>query len=367
MRSNTSFEVRPDKHSAEEISRLRPEIGVIVYDTTARKNKYYDGSEWVEMGGDSDELFIIERDEDGNIIKIISRYDLQVPAESIEVGESIKISDLGQVPSFTTKFDDKRYLMMGYEVGEVPQIKELGEESSFELQAFDDETLVFNTPVEFTITSQQDVIGQSYNPKIFSKEDVRFRVFRVAENGGEDSKLVDEILPQETLSLNGTIFNLTPMVDFAANKVYRLVFTSDSGVITVRGTELEIGGQYGVSRATNTVFFPYIKREKGLVYTEKNLTHLDYENKRVDLEPVDNQYNRLTVLREYHKKRIIVSDGSKKIEAALPNLTVEDDGWTCQIVNLTPKMIAVGGYKFKNGGSNSSVFRRRGQVYTLSL
>lgn len=43
---NTAYQVRPDKHTANEIDSLNPEDGVIVYDTNGRINKYYNGTSW---------------------------------------------------------------------------------------------------------------------------------------------------------------------------------------------------------------------------------------------------------------------------------------------------------------------------------
>ncbi len=48
-----------------------------------------------------DELFYVERDTNGQIVKVVSIYDLQVPAQSIEVGEAIKVSDLTQELGYT--------------------------------------------------------------------------------------------------------------------------------------------------------------------------------------------------------------------------------------------------------------------------
>ena len=222
-----------------------------------------------------DELFVVERDQDGNIIKTISIYDLQVPPESIEVGDSIRISDLGQLPAYTTKYDAHKYLMMGYGFDEngsqLPKVKVFGAQSSFELQPNDGVTQTFVTPVEFTITSQQNVIGERYTLKIFSDADVRFNVIREAEDGGEETQLVDEIIPQSVLSLDGASFDLTPLVDFASNKVYRLVFSTENGTIDVKGFNASSTNNNGVSRAEGTNFIPYIKREKGWVYEEKNV------------------------------------------------------------------------------------------------
>ena len=222
-----------------------------------------------------DEIFLVERDGNGNIIKTISIYDLQVPPESIEVGESIKISDLGQLPAYTTKFDAHKYLMMGYGFddsgSQLPKVKVFGAQTDFELQPNDSVTETFVTPVDFTITSQQNVIGQRYTLKIFADEDVRFNVIREAEDGGEATQLVDEIIPQSDLSLDGASFDLTPLVDFASNKVYRLVFSTLNGTIQVKGFNAPATNANGVSRAEGTTFIPYIKREKGWVYEEKDV------------------------------------------------------------------------------------------------
>jgi len=226
-------------------------------------------------GATTDELFTTEKDSNGNIIRTISKYDFQVPPQSIEIGDSIKISDLAQEPTYTTKFDAKQYLMMGYEFGEqgstMPSVKVFGESTSFDLQPLDDVTQNFNTPVLFTITSQQDVIGETYTLKLNASSDVRLEVFREAENGGQEAKLVDEIIPQSSLSLDGVSFKLNPIVDFVSGKLYTLKFTATSGQIDVKGTGLAVGGTYGVSKADNTQFFPYIRRERGYVYESREL------------------------------------------------------------------------------------------------
>ena len=68
-------------------------------------------------------------------------------------------------------------------------VKQFGESTSFDLQPLDDITQSFNTPVLFTITSQQDVIGETYTLKLDASSDVRLEVFREAENGGQEAKL----------------------------------------------------------------------------------------------------------------------------------------------------------------------------------
>lgn len=46
MIKNTSYNVRPDKHSLSEINKLNPEEGVVVFDTDSNVNRYWNGVEW---------------------------------------------------------------------------------------------------------------------------------------------------------------------------------------------------------------------------------------------------------------------------------------------------------------------------------
>ena len=51
MIRNTSYNVRPDKHTSAEIALLKPEESVIVYDTDEKVNKFWNGTEWVAADG----------------------------------------------------------------------------------------------------------------------------------------------------------------------------------------------------------------------------------------------------------------------------------------------------------------------------
>tara|TARA_R110000744_G_C19319150_1_gene557422 strand:- start:664 stop:1560 length:897 start_codon:yes stop_codon:yes gene_type:complete len=50
---NSSYEVRPDNLTYEEILSVEPEIGRIVYDKTNETERYWDGSSWQSMSGTS--------------------------------------------------------------------------------------------------------------------------------------------------------------------------------------------------------------------------------------------------------------------------------------------------------------------------
>ena len=46
QRRNSSYQVRPDKHTTAEIEKLYPEESVIIYDTDLKVHKFWNGTEW---------------------------------------------------------------------------------------------------------------------------------------------------------------------------------------------------------------------------------------------------------------------------------------------------------------------------------
>ena len=51
MIKNTSYTVRPDKHSASQISTLKKEKGVFVFDEDSNTVLYCNGVDWIDIGG----------------------------------------------------------------------------------------------------------------------------------------------------------------------------------------------------------------------------------------------------------------------------------------------------------------------------
>ena len=47
--TDSSYAVRPDKHTSTQIDNLSVEDGVVVFDTDVKVNKYYNGTEWVDV------------------------------------------------------------------------------------------------------------------------------------------------------------------------------------------------------------------------------------------------------------------------------------------------------------------------------
>ena len=216
------------------------------------------------------DLFEVEKDGQGNIIKTKSIYDFQVPPESIEVGEAIKISDLGQSLSYSTKFDGKQYLLMGYEItnsgSQRPFVKELQAPTDFEVQPLFDEQQTFTTQQSFPIVSFQDVIGKTYNLKAFTtSETFRVRLVRRATGAGLDTIIVDETIPGSQSNINGFDFDLSPITDFTINTDYDLILSVEDG---------DTFDVLGSSAATGT-FLPYIKRQFGWEYSKKDLAYLE--------------------------------------------------------------------------------------------
>ena len=237
------------------------------------------------------QMFTIERDELNNITKIVSNYDLQVPPQSIEVGDAIKVSDLAQELGYTTKYDDKQYIVMNYEVtdGQTinPTIKQFAEPSSFELQPLFNREQSYTDSVSFPLIAVQDVIGKIYNLKVSTTSELRVRLYRTGVsnyNGdvegdiiplseedlvaydvqGEDTLIVDEIIKASQTDINGFDFELKPLTDFVSGAAYRLELSVESGDIQIKGTQI-----------TPTFFFPYIKRTFGWQYTNKELAFKD--------------------------------------------------------------------------------------------
>lgn len=55
---NTSYEVRPDKHTLAQINELNPEEGVVVFDTDSKVNRYWNGTDWVGAPSATNFIFI---------------------------------------------------------------------------------------------------------------------------------------------------------------------------------------------------------------------------------------------------------------------------------------------------------------------
>jgi len=194
--------------------------------------------------------------------------DIQVPQNSINIGDAIKMSDLAQSIGYETAFDEKQYILMGYEItaneSKRPTVKAFDAPSSFVLQPLDSETESFTSTLVIPIPAVQQVIGKTYKLKAVCDQVLLVEVFRLADNGGLDTKIINEELPASQTNINGFDFDLIPLVDFELGKNYRIELTP------LNGGTLEIkGGTISGS------FVPYIERVLGWEYTNKAVAYED--------------------------------------------------------------------------------------------
>jgi len=238
--------------------------------STNSSQLYWNGSAWVEI----DLPYTVAND------LVTFDRDVQIPQTSLLVGDAIKMSDLAQSLSYTTQFDAKEYIIMGYEITENgnqrPNIKSFSASSSFELQPLSDTTETFSGLISFEITSIQQVIGKTYRLNILSDTDLHIKLYRLAEGTGTESKIVDETIPASQTNLTGFDFDLTPIVDFEDQKVYRLEIDNGAGNGQIQGTLITGTNPYSVSPINvSPNFVPYIKRQVGWVYDNKDIAYLD--------------------------------------------------------------------------------------------
>jgi len=288
--------------NTNEITDYYNEDGNTAYDTKAfekflRENTAVFGgsSDGTNSNGGGttnfDELFYVERDTNGQIVKVVSIYDLQVPAQSIEVGEAIRVSDLTQELGYTTKYDGRQYILMNYEITDDgnlnPTIKEFSSPSSFELQGLSDVQQSFSNVASFPLVAVQNVIGKIYNLKVATTSDLRIKLYRTGVTNysggtsgdiiplsqsdmitydvqGEDTLIVDETIPASQTDINGFDFELKPLTDFVSGASYRLDLSVPNGLMEIKGTLI-----------SPSFFFPYIKRSYGWEYEKKEIALKD--------------------------------------------------------------------------------------------
>jgi hypothetical protein len=229
--------------------------------------------------------------------------DVQIPQNSLFVGDAIKMSDLAQSIGYETAFDGKQYILMGYEItsdeSKKPVVKDFSEGSSFVLQPVEDTTQTFTNTLEVLIPAVQQVIGKTYSLKAVCDEDLLVQVFRLADTGGVDTLIVNEELAASITNINGFNFDLVPLVDFELGKNYRIELTP------LNGGTLEIKGGL-----LSGVFVPYIERVLGWEYINKEIAFTD------DLPKL------------YAHKGITVADPPFENNTSIPVLV---DTWTLNV------------------------------------
>jgi len=226
--------------------------------STDSSQLYWNGSAWVEI----DLPYTVAND------LVTFDRDVQIPQNSLNIGDAIKMSDLAQSIGYKTAFDNKEYIIMGYEIAndgsKRPFIKDFSDPSSFILQPLENETQTFTTPLIVPLQSVQQVIGKTYRLKLVCDQDVLLQVYRLAEGTGVDSLIVKEELSASLTNINGFDFDLMPLVDFESGKDYRIEITP------LNGGTLEAKG--GIISGN---FVPYIERVTGWQYVNKSIGYED--------------------------------------------------------------------------------------------
>jgi len=145
-----------------------------------------------------------------------------------------------------------------------PTVKAFDAPSSFVLQPLDSETESFTNTLAIPIPAAQQVIGKTYKLKAVCDQTLLIEVFRLADNGGVDTKIINEELPASRTNINGFAFELVPLVDFELGKNYRIELTPlDGGTLEIKGGT--ISGS----------FVPYIERVLGWEYVNKAVAFED--------------------------------------------------------------------------------------------
>ena len=115
---NTSYQVRPDKHTTQAIEGLHPEEGVFVYDTDLKVNKYWNGSEWFYSSRKATTGFMDYNDATGDVTLVADRWT-DVPNNGLGAftNKTYKPSVVNEVMDTSTGYLDFSDLTLGSEIG----------------------------------------------------------------------------------------------------------------------------------------------------------------------------------------------------------------------------------------------------------
>ena len=112
MIKNTSYNVRPDKHTSAEISLLRPEKSVVVYDTDENVNKFWDGTNWITMGSSVSQETLSHFIYNPVTDKLEADRAIETTLNSLFLGEQHKMSSGSENIFFTNLTSDINFFPM---------------------------------------------------------------------------------------------------------------------------------------------------------------------------------------------------------------------------------------------------------------
>ena len=109
---NTSYGVRPDKHTTDAISKLQPENGVIVFDTNENVNKLWDGTNWIPMGSSVHQETLSHFIYNPVTDKLEADRAIETTLNSLFLGEQHKMSSGAENIFFTNLGNDTNFYPM---------------------------------------------------------------------------------------------------------------------------------------------------------------------------------------------------------------------------------------------------------------
>lgn len=117
MIKNTSYNVRPDRHTSAEIALLKPEESVIVYDTDEKINKYWNGTEWFYSSRKATTGFIDYNDSTGDV-DLVSDTWTDVPNNGLGAftNKTYKPITISDVMDTSTGYLDFSELTLGSQI-----------------------------------------------------------------------------------------------------------------------------------------------------------------------------------------------------------------------------------------------------------
>lgn len=114
---NTSFNVRPDRYTSDEINNIAGEEGVIVFDETLGVNKYWDGNEWVDDSVVNKTGFIDYNDTTGTISLTADAWtDVPNNGAGAFTNKTYRPNGVTEVMDNTTGYLDFSQLSLGSQI-----------------------------------------------------------------------------------------------------------------------------------------------------------------------------------------------------------------------------------------------------------
>ncbi len=204
--------------------------------------------------------------------KIIATKTIQVPAQSLDVGKVMTLTDTAQNMGFKNNADATKGILLGYTITEEgsqnPIYLDAGAiETDREIQILED-TIVTDTEVEFVTPGLNNGLVETYKFKITNQTaPIQFTIYQV----GYDKEIIDvELVASSTPDI--FLAYLPSLLNIRQNKNYRAVLKSDEP-FTIVGTN---------TLAVFSPFYPYLLGDgysysdvEMEIFTESYKTKLD--------------------------------------------------------------------------------------------